>query len=613
MNAIATLSEQEKYTLMWSHEEYRRCSPGEGIGPHFLHLVRPKAGSEVIDFGTGTGRGALMLALLGHLKVHMVDFAANCLDEDVRDACTTQSHALDFTQADLSKPIPLVAEYGYCTDVLEHIPPDQVDTVLKNILQAAQHVFFQISTVDDSCGVLIGEKLHLSVHEAAWWLKKFMDLQCQVHYFRDQGDSCIAYVTAWAAGKEIVSVGELNVEEAKIRENVRANCRPHYQHILFAHKPDTRLNDFYKQLKAVDSPEWHAALEVLKMKVPEYGDLDPVHGDIWHLEGVHFGPFPAEREGSDYTAEGYVDVPARDIILAYWWGNSNLGVGCSMKEWEAALLKAGGELQRWRQVYPHDPNDVECMIVGGGPSLAGKLEEIKRLRSEGVKLITLNGAYNWALEHGLKVSATVVVDARPFNARFTHPVVDETQYLIGSQCDPSVLEGLPHERTWLWNTTAEAIQDILEEEVGPGKWFGVVGGCTVLLRAIPLMRMLGYRKFHLFGCDSCVFQPGINHGGGEYGFQPIGTPEHHAYAQPENDGTPVFDTIVGGRKFLCTAWQTAQATEFIELVRVMGNEFEIEVHGDGLLAWILQHGYNLDVESEETTELQKREAKRPRY
>lgn len=600
-------SEQYKYEQMWSHPEYRRCVPGAQVAEQFLRLAQPFKGSTIIDFGAGTGEGALLITILADalfrnpVKVHMLDFARNCLDEDVRNALETQSQVLQFTQHDLTQPVPVTAQYGFCTDVMEHIPPEQIDVVLHNILQAAQHVFFQISCVDDSCGVLIGETLHLSVHPPAWWLAKFNDMKCQVHYWHAaaDGSACLAYVTAWSTGQELVDVGELNIEEEKIRKNVRTNLEARfYEHILFAYKPDATLNSFYKQLKPIDSPEWQAALNLLREHVVDYGTPVPVHGDIWHLEGVHFGPYPAERVGSDYAEEGYVDVPAHDIRIAYWWGNSNTYAAFSFKQWDDALLKEGGQLPRWKQVRPYEPTNTEVMIVGGGPSLNGQLETIKQMRAEGVKLVTLNGAYNWALEHPelLPISAQIVVDARPFNARFTHPVQDKTMYLIGSQCDPSVLEGLPQERTFLWHTTAEAIRDILQE-VCPEEWFGVPGGCTVLLRAIPLLKMLGYRKFHLFGCDSCT--PELS---AWKDAKTNAVYTHHAYAQPENDGVPNFPATVGGRTFTCTAWQIAQAQEFMTLIKVMGNLFELEVHGDGLLGWILQHGANLDIEMEEAQE-----------
>ena len=103
MNAVA-ITEQEKYTRMWTRPEYRQVAPGEQIASLFLTQAQPRADSEVIDFGAGTGRGALMLALLGRCRVHMLDFARNCLDPEVEEATQTQPDRLKFTQHDLTKP-----------------------------------------------------------------------------------------------------------------------------------------------------------------------------------------------------------------------------------------------------------------------------------------------------------------------------------------------------------------------------------------------------------------------------------------------------------------------------------------------------------------------------
>lgn len=449
------LAERAKYEKMWKFEQYRAVAPGEGIAAQFLAQARPKPGSEVIDFGAGTGRGALMLALLGGCKVHMLDFAENCLDEDVRSALTTQAHALKFTLHDLYKPAPVAAPYGYCTDVMEHIPPEYVDTVLFNVLKAAQHCFFQISCADDQCGALIGEPLHLSVHPYDWWHKKFQELGCVIHFSQDLGDACIFYVTAWQDGSEIVKVGVLNTDEAHVRENVKAN------------------------------------------------------------------------------------------------------------------IAAG-----WDQVNPHVTNDIEVMILGGGPSLNQFVDEIRAKREEGVKLITLNGTYNWALERGLTPSAQIMVDAREFNKRFTKPVVDGCKYLIASQCNPAVLDGLPKDRTLLWHTSAESIKDLLDAQYAV--WWGIPGGSTVMLRAIPLLRMLGFKRFHLYGFDSCLADG------------------HHAYAQPENDSEHVISATVGDRVFQCHAWMLSQAQEFIELCKFMGDEIELQVRGDGLISHIIETGAAMD-------------------
>lgn len=476
----APITEQRKYERMWEKKEYRIVSPGENIAQLFLAQAKPKQGATVLDLGCGTGRGSLALALFGGMNVTMLDFAANCLDDDIRPMLETQKHVMRFQQADLTKKLPANAEYGFCTDVMEHIPPEDVDKVLNNALAACQHVFFQISTVDDVCGALIGHPLHLTVKPYEWWLKKFQERECVVHWSKDFGNACAFYVTAWQDGQKLVDIGVLNVPDAEVVNNVKHN-------IWYNHR------DNFNEPDAPDAPK--------------------------------------------------------------------------------------GDERCWKQVVPHETNNLEVMILGGGPSLGKYEAEIKQKRAEGVKLITLNGSYNWALEHGLIPSAQIMVDARQFNARFTKPVVEDCVYLISSQCHPDVLEGLPREKTYLWHTTADGVKDILNDRYE--KWWHVPGGSTVLLRAIPLMRMLGYKQFHLYGCDSCLMDTG-----------------HHAYEQAENDTDRVMPVTVGGRVFQCTPWMAAQAQEFMALIKYLGNEIEIATYGDGLLNHIMEAGAAIADENE---------------
>ena len=158
----STNPERQKYLQLWDNPAYREVAPGEQLAMHFLTQAKPPRDAELIDFGAGTGRGALMLALLGALKVQMLDFAPNCLDAEVAEACKTQPERIKFMVCDLTKEVPVSAAYGYCTDVMEHIPPEKVKRVLRNILASAQHVFFGIATRPDVMGETIGEELHLT-------------------------------------------------------------------------------------------------------------------------------------------------------------------------------------------------------------------------------------------------------------------------------------------------------------------------------------------------------------------------------------------------------------------------------------------------------------------
>jgi len=280
--------------------------------------------------------------------------------------------------------------------------------------------------------------------------------------------------------------------------------------------------------------------------------------------------------------------------------------------------------QGWTQVQPYETNDSEVMILGGGPSLALFEDKIRELQGAGVKIITLNGAYNWCMERGIGPLNQVIVDARPFNARFVQPVSEENRYFIASQCDPSVFEGaepsenmitemacemalnsgsytdddvarekikarewwkqtnkLPKERTLIWHTSADFIREALDEQYGTEPWYGILGGSTVLLRAIPLFRMMGFAKFHIIGCDSCIMNG-----------------KHHAYEQPENPGSDALPVICGNKTFYCSPWMFAQCQELISLIKALGSELELEIYGDGLLAHVINYGAELALEAE---------------
>jgi hypothetical protein len=102
-----------------------------------------------------------------------------------------------------------------------------------------------------------------------------------------------------------------------------------------------------------------------------------------------------------------------------------------------------------------------------------------------------------------------------------------------------------------------------------------------MLRALPLLRMLGFYKFEVYGFDSCV-RPDA----------------HHAYPQDENanDGVEGRQVLVscGGEVFTATPWQASQAQEFIDLMRMMGSEINLIVHGKGLIAKIIETAASLD-------------------
>ena len=154
-------TEREKYQILWARQDYRDWSPGADAVDAFLAL-EPEG--LIVDFGCGTGRAAIKMAEAGR-NVLLVDFTDNCRDKAAR--------LLPFIQWDLTEPLPVQGGTGFCADVMEHIPPEEVDAVLANIMAAVPRCFFQIATVPDAFGASIGQTLHLTVRDHDWWADKF--------------------------------------------------------------------------------------------------------------------------------------------------------------------------------------------------------------------------------------------------------------------------------------------------------------------------------------------------------------------------------------------------------------------------------------------------------
>lgn len=236
--------------------------------------------------------------------------------------------------------------------------------------------------------------------------------------------------------------------------------------------------------------------------------------------------------------------------------------------------------QQHPQLWPQQPCLDRVCLVGGGGSLAKTEKELVRLVHEGAKLVTVNGAYHWCIERNLRPTAQIVVDARQSNARFLEPEVPQCRYYLASQCHPDAWAAVAG-RPWvgIFHCAApdnDVVKPILDDYY-QGNWVGSAGGSTVILRAVGLLRSLGYLRFDLFGVDSCWM--------GE---------SSHAYAQPENDADGRIRCRVSpkdrpelAREFWVAPWHLAQAEDFIKFIRHQGDSVLLNIHGDGLLAFLL--------------------------
>ncbi|MEX1669140.1 class I SAM-dependent methyltransferase [Zhongshania guokunii] len=162
VDAIAA-EEKAKYQKMWGCESYRERSPGMRHLTDALARLKPMPGASVVDLGCGTGRVSAALQGMG-FNVTAVDIAHNaCSEFDGRFVAS----CLWELPVDLGR-----FEYGFCADVLEHVPTDRIPLTLQKISEHVELVYFQIANFVCHEGDKIGEHLHLTVKPLAWWAEE---------------------------------------------------------------------------------------------------------------------------------------------------------------------------------------------------------------------------------------------------------------------------------------------------------------------------------------------------------------------------------------------------------------------------------------------------------
>jgi len=70
------------------------------------------------------------------------------------------------------QPNPEDVDVVTCLDVMEHVPEEAVDEVLKDIHRLSDKAVFVISLVEAACKLPNGEQAHTTVRSKAWWTER---------------------------------------------------------------------------------------------------------------------------------------------------------------------------------------------------------------------------------------------------------------------------------------------------------------------------------------------------------------------------------------------------------------------------------------------------------
>jgi len=160
--------EHGRSTEIWSVPDYRAAeSPGLINVERFLEVLRPPRGSTILDAGCGTGAAGRKLQQEGMVVTYL----------DITSAGFEGQLPSSFIEA------PLWAEwrgkgrrwwdYGFCCDVLEHIPIEFTMLSVARLISACSTVWLHIALEPDRWGpMVLNEPLHQTVKPFSWWLDR---------------------------------------------------------------------------------------------------------------------------------------------------------------------------------------------------------------------------------------------------------------------------------------------------------------------------------------------------------------------------------------------------------------------------------------------------------
>lgn len=210
-------------------------------------------------------------------------------------------------------------------------------------------------------------------------------------------------------------------------------------------------------------------------------------------------------------------------------------------------------------------HDGTFVCVASGWSMPSFVDEIRKERERGRPIVAVKAAHDFLCENGIEPDLWVNLDPRDRTDGIKH-ANDHTVYLVASRCPPVTFDKLAGKRILLWHSWSDGPE---HKALPPGR-LAIGGGTTSGMRAINIGYLLGYRKFVLYGYDSCNDTQGRKRFTGEL-------------------SGPTMDVYVGEsrRKFVCNGAMAQQAKEFQMIFTVMP-DITVEAKGDGLIAEILK-------------------------
>jgi len=225
-------------------------------------------------------------------------------------------------------------------------------------------------------------------------------------------------------------------------------------------------------------------------------------------------------------------------------------------------------------VSPMPETSGTAVLCGSGPSLRDSIEDVRRHVDKGDFVIAVKGAHDYLINRGVIPTAGLAIDPQP-KIFHTFTPNKAVKYYFASQVHPSVFNKFNGYDVNIFHLYTNIPSEEMATLIGDGFLLG--GGSTSGLRAMTLAFVMGYRKFHLYGFDSCM-SDGIR--------KITGEGQQHKKLVNVHVGAPDSQEV-----YVADAAMAAQADEFEKMLHFLYQMAPIHVttHGKGLIQAIAKH------------------------
>jgi hypothetical protein len=217
--------------------------------------------------------------------------------------------------------------------------------------------------------------------------------------------------------------------------------------------------------------------------------------------------------------------------------------------------------RRLPQFRPAEPRKGTFVLVGGGPSLEGSEDAIRRLwERPGNEVYALNSAVDWLIDRRMRPHGCVMMEIAAWPKEMNLRAHKRVTYYLSSFASPDTYERL--DNIVQWHAEGPGM-DIVRRHIRDPRFLFTMSNAGPTSLVLGLEK--GFRQFEAFGMD-CSFLE-----------------RSHAYEHVDEDlyqKDAITVSLV--KPFTTTAVLWRQAKEVVRFC--YHNPLKLKVHGDGLLA-----------------------------